>query len=213
MSESGAEDSPRGAGRPRAQRRQAGEGDARERLLETALDLFTRRGYDAVGIQAIVETAGVTKPTLYHHFGSKRGVLEAIRRRIEEALFDALGEALEYRGDMPRTLEEIVASILRFAGERPRELRLLLALQHGPVESEARSVVWPFVERLATEIRRVFTAAVGDHGNMAGRELPYTASFLGVCFTYAELLLDGQVEPAPDLAYRIMHQFSHGIYS
>lgn len=181
--------------------------------METALDLFTRRGYDAVGVQRIVETAGVTKPTLYHYFGRKRGVLEEICRQIEEALFATLADALEYRGDMPRTLEEIVASILRFAGERPRELRLLLALQHGPVESEARSVVWPLIERLAAEIRRVFTAAVGDHGNMAGRERAYTASFLGVCFTYAELLLDGQVEPTPDLAHVIMHQFSHGIYS
>ncbi|HIS80092.1 MAG TPA: helix-turn-helix transcriptional regulator [Candidatus Scatomonas merdavium] len=36
----------------------------RERLLEAALSLFYEKGYDAVGVQEIVEAAGVTKPTL-----------------------------------------------------------------------------------------------------------------------------------------------------
>ena len=30
------------------------------------------KGYDAVGVQEIVDTAGITKPTLYYYFGSKR---------------------------------------------------------------------------------------------------------------------------------------------
>ncbi len=48
--------------------------DNKEVLLQVALDLFHAKGYDAVGIQEIVDKAGVTKPTLYyygsltHHF-------------------------------------------------------------------------------------------------------------------------------------------------
>ena len=42
--------------------------DNRARLLDCAQDLFAARGYDAVGVQEIVEAAGVTKPTLYHYF-------------------------------------------------------------------------------------------------------------------------------------------------
>ncbi|MFW5856922.1 MAG: TetR/AcrR family transcriptional regulator [Planctomycetota bacterium] len=189
------------------------EPGARQALLQTALDLFTRHGYDAVGVQKVVEETGLTKPTLYHHFGNKRGILEAICGDLETRLFETLGSALPYDGDMPATLETLVAGILRFARERPQETRLLLALQHGPVESEARQVIRPAIERLGAAVLDVFRSAVADHGNMRGREYSYTASFLGVCFTYAELLLDGHVEPAPDLAHRIMHQFSHGIYS
>jgi len=47
--------------------------DISDRLLDTALDLFSRRGYEGTGVQQIVTTAGVTKPTLYHYFGSKIG--------------------------------------------------------------------------------------------------------------------------------------------
>ena len=46
----------------------------REKLLSCALDLFYARGYDAVGIQEIVDAAGVTKPTMYYYFGSKKGL-------------------------------------------------------------------------------------------------------------------------------------------
>ena len=186
---------------------------AKDALLDTALDLFTRHGYDAIGVQKIVDAAGLTKPTLYHYFGSKRGLLEAICGDLETRLFDTLGAALSYQGDLPGTLQALVDGVLRFAQRYPRETRLILALQHGPVASEARQVIWPVIERLGSAVRDIFTAAATDHGNMRGREYPYTAGFLGVCFTYAELLLDGHVEPAPDLAHRIMHQFSHGIYS
>ena len=48
--------------------------DNRETILETALDLFYTRGYDAVGVQEIAERSGVTKPTLYYYFKSKYGL-------------------------------------------------------------------------------------------------------------------------------------------
>ena len=57
--------------------------DNRTGLLHSALTLFATRGYDAVGVQEIVENAGVTKPTLYHYFGNKLGLLETL---LEENL-------------------------------------------------------------------------------------------------------------------------------
>jgi AcrR family transcriptional regulator len=46
-------------------------GGARERILEAAYDLFSRRGIRAVGIDAIVAESGVARMTLYRHFKSK----------------------------------------------------------------------------------------------------------------------------------------------
>ena len=43
----------------------------KELIMKCALDLFYAKGYDAVGVQEIVDKAGVTKPTLYYYFGSK----------------------------------------------------------------------------------------------------------------------------------------------
>jgi AcrR family transcriptional regulator len=62
----------------------AAGGDARERILETAYELFTRYGLAAVGVDRIVAEAGVAKTTLYRHFGSKDGLAVAVLLRHEQ---------------------------------------------------------------------------------------------------------------------------------
>lgn len=44
---------------------------ARERILRTAIDLFYSHGFNAVGLDRILEAAGTTKTTFYKHFASK----------------------------------------------------------------------------------------------------------------------------------------------
>ncbi|WP_051325054.1 TetR/AcrR family transcriptional regulator [Candidatus Solirubrobacter pratensis] len=57
---------------------------ARERILETAYDLFSRHGTHAVGVDAIVADSGVAKMSLYRNFGSKDELILAFLRRREE---------------------------------------------------------------------------------------------------------------------------------
>ena len=74
--------------------------DNREMILETALDLFYARGYDAVGVQEIVERSGVTKPTLYYYFKSKYGLLEQLLESRGEPFMERLHKACAYEGDL-----------------------------------------------------------------------------------------------------------------
>ena len=61
--------------------------DNRSNILLCALRLFATRGYDAVGVQEIVVAAGITKPTLYHYFGSKQGLLDALLKEYFDQLY------------------------------------------------------------------------------------------------------------------------------
>ena len=54
---------------------------ARERILDTASELFYRDGYHAVGIDTIVERSGVAKMTLYRYFRSKNELIAAYLER------------------------------------------------------------------------------------------------------------------------------------
>jgi AcrR family transcriptional regulator len=54
----------------------AGPG-ARQRILDTAYELFARRGIRAVGVDEVIERAGVAKATLYRHFPSKDDLVVA----------------------------------------------------------------------------------------------------------------------------------------
>ena len=57
--------------------------DARERILRTAYELFTKEGFVAVGVDRIVAEAGVAKTSLYRHFRSKDELVIAVLERHE----------------------------------------------------------------------------------------------------------------------------------
>ncbi len=57
---------------------------ARERILETAYELFSRRGVRDVGVDEVVDCAEVAKATLYRHFRSKDDLVLAFLERREQ---------------------------------------------------------------------------------------------------------------------------------
>jgi len=60
------------------------DGTARERILDSAYELFSRKGIRAVGVDRVIAESGVAKMTLYRNFASKDElVLEFLRRREE----------------------------------------------------------------------------------------------------------------------------------
>jgi AcrR family transcriptional regulator len=76
--------------------------DARERILETAYELFSRRAIRDVGIDEVIDRAGVAKATLYRHFPSKDDLVVAFLERREERWTLAWVEAeARRRGSTP----------------------------------------------------------------------------------------------------------------
>jgi AcrR family transcriptional regulator len=67
-------------------RREAEARATREALIVAARELFTERGYAAVGTEQIVARANVTRGALYHHFEDKRDLFRAVFERVEEEL-------------------------------------------------------------------------------------------------------------------------------
>ena len=68
---------------------------ARERILDAASAAFYARGLGAVGVDAIVEEAGVAKATLYRHFRTKDDLVVAFLRRRDERWRAWLRDAVE----------------------------------------------------------------------------------------------------------------------
>jgi AcrR family transcriptional regulator len=82
-------------------RRRAGE--ARERILDAAYELFSRHGVRAVGIDAVVSRSGVARMTLYRHFPSKDDlVLAFLERRERLWTIEWLQGEVERRATDPR---------------------------------------------------------------------------------------------------------------
>ena len=79
-----------------------GRTPAAQRVLEAASELFYARGIWATGVDTIVEHSGVTKMTLYKHFGSKDELVAAYLRHRDELWRERLTEAVEQRADSAR---------------------------------------------------------------------------------------------------------------
>ena len=58
--------------------------DRGAQLLDVAEKLFTTRGYDKVSIEDIARGAGVSRPVIYQHYGSKEGIFLACAHRARE---------------------------------------------------------------------------------------------------------------------------------
>ena len=74
--------------------------DNRSNILSCALRLFATRGYDAVGVQEIVEAAGITKPTLYYFYESKEGIYRALLHSTLDEFGSIVDEALHAAEDL-----------------------------------------------------------------------------------------------------------------
>jgi len=74
------------------------EGDTRERLIAAAADLIAASPGEDFSLRAVCDAVGVKMPTLYHFFGSKQGLIEAV---IEHGFDLYLGEksSMESSGD------------------------------------------------------------------------------------------------------------------
>ena len=62
----------------------AGYVNTKEKILRTALRLFSKRGYDSVSVRDIAGELGVTQAALYKHYKSKQDIFESILKRMEE---------------------------------------------------------------------------------------------------------------------------------
>lgn len=85
-----------------------GEPEARERILDSSYELFSQRGIRSVGVDELVENAGVAKATLYRHFPSKDDLVLAFLEAREDRWTRGLVEAgAKSRGSTPE--EQLLA--------------------------------------------------------------------------------------------------------
>jgi TetR/AcrR family transcriptional regulator len=188
--------------------------ETRAKILHEALKLFASYGYDAVGVQVIVEAAGITKPTLYHHFGSKRGLFEILVAEHSTPLIEMVQKATAYKGDITLSIQTVVQTYFDFAENNTTFYRMMLSTWFAPPSSEYFASVQGVLVQQHLLLEEMFRNAVQNHGNMAGRHQQYAVSLKGIIDTYIGMALQGYINLQTDnLKYRIVHQFMHGIFS
>ncbi len=125
-----------------------------DEILSAAADLLEREGAEALTTRAVCQAAGVTAPTLYHHFGDKEGLLRAVVAK-GVARFMLLKRTNRQTRDPIADLRRGWDGWIAFAIERPNLFRLMVESTRGDPSSsqEAFAIMRAIVERLHREDR------------------------------------------------------------
>lgn len=92
------------------------------------MELLGQKGFDALGVNAVADRAGVSKVLIYRYFGSLQGLYEAVGRRLDPASIGAMEELVGRRLSEGATLPAVLEEALLELHERLEKDQLTRAL-------------------------------------------------------------------------------------
>ncbi len=98
---------------------------SRQRLLEAAIDVFSRLGPEAATIDAICSRAGLNKRMAYHYFGSKENLYRETLRIVYDQFFNVEIGLASMLLPPEELFEAVVRRYYAFLGEHPEFVRLI----------------------------------------------------------------------------------------
>jgi AcrR family transcriptional regulator len=138
--------------------------ESRDRILESALALFSQRGYAGTGVSGIVRAAGIEKSALYWHFGSKEGLLAAVFDRLDAQFVDRILKRTVRRDIGPvERLDLFVDGLKEIVVESAHVIRMLLSvsIERSQVSAETRAAMAGIFERTRLAVAHGFEQALG----------------------------------------------------
>ncbi|WP_106815544.1 TetR/AcrR family transcriptional regulator [Microbacterium timonense] len=169
---------------------------ARQRLLDAATDLFYNEGIHSVGVDRIIEEAGVTRATMYKQFAGKEGLVLAYLEGEDRALRGLFAQAGEASDDPAVLLDLVVAGIEQDIRDRhTRGCPFINAAAEYPGEGPVRDLI--------AEHREWFRETLRQLAEGAGLRDPDAVAASLVLLRDAALVggyLDGQERVGPAFA-------------
>lgn len=124
-------------------------------LLDLAEQLFIEHGYAGFSIEDLCRAAGVTRPVVYEHFGSKDGLHVACLRRIRDGFEQSLADAAAGATTLDETLERGAEAFFALLQANPQRWSLVYGGTNGlvgPLADELADLRAHTVERIAAMI-------------------------------------------------------------
>ena len=169
---------------------------ARQRLLQAATDLFYNEGIHSVGVDRIIDAAGVTRATMYKQFDGKEGLVLAYLQGEDQGLRALFAQAARASDDPDVLLDLVVTGIADDIRDRhTRGCPFINAAAEYPSEGPVRDLIADHREWFRTTLEQLAAAA--------GLTQPAEVAASLVLLRDAALVggyLDGQDRVAPAFA-------------
>ena len=138
----------------------------RQQILDVACIVFAERGFHATAMDDIAAAAGVTKPVLYQHFPSKRGLFIELLGELGQRLLGELEQATAAARSGRERVEAGFASYFRFTTSNEAAFRVLFgaSARNDPEFADV-------IEALLDEIARVISSLIEIEGTADHRRV------------------------------------------
>jgi AcrR family transcriptional regulator len=126
--------------------------ERRLQLMSVAREAFAKHGYETTALDEVAKQAGVTKPIVYEHFGSKEGLYAAIVEREMDTLVARVTEGLG-TGTPRQRFEAAVIAFMSYAKEEPAGFAVLT---RDSAPGSARRGLTRVIDDMAQRVGDVF---------------------------------------------------------
>jgi len=104
--------------------------ELRENILDTALELFSERGYFNTSIHDIRRTAGVSTGAIYHHFQNKEALAKSLYMTLLLQMDQAIEDACRGQDGCRERCRAIIEKMFSLTMQQPRIMQFILLAQH-----------------------------------------------------------------------------------
>ena len=145
---------------------------SRDKLIETAIDLFSTKGFRGASIRNIADAMGMSISNIYHYFGNKEGLLLAILDSSTTTLLVAL-EASTKTGDDPlERLKSLIKTHIRLSRNYRKEMKIFF-LDEEHLSPAGHRINVDFQEKIMALYRKEL-ALLAEQGRLRGERLAIT---------------------------------------
>jgi AcrR family transcriptional regulator len=160
--------------------------ERREQLIAVGRTLFSEKGFDAVSVEEIAATAGVSKPVVYEHFGGKEGLYAVVVDREMNHLLSMISGALQ--GSDPRQLlEQAGMALFDYIDAQPDGFRILV--RDSPVSQQTGSFASLIVD-VAGQVEHLLADQFKAHGYPTRLAPMYSQMLVGMTALTGQWWLD-----------------------
>jgi AcrR family transcriptional regulator len=197
--------------------RLSAQGDLKARLLLSALSHFAAKGYDGVQVKEVAEEAGVSKPTLYYHFGSKEGLfrqlclvsLGSMAARIQAMVDPFLGAPVQGAPAVEAACLKLCRSYLDLLLESQEFTGFILRSIAVPSPDSSFRDLMPLVEKGLSPLGLFMHHVFGTTLEQARKEVLLFTSLVGSLIE--EKLRDPQYQITEEEVQWVSRRWLHGV--
>ncbi len=184
----------------------------KERILYAALDLFSEKGYDGVGVDLIAENAGLKGPSLYRHYKGKEDIFNSLIDLVTVHYEEGFGSNKKPE-EFPKSMDELIENAMEktkftMHDDIVRKTRRIMAMEQFRSKRMAELTTRYHLENLQQMYAGIF-AGLMEKGILKKDDPEYLALEFVAPISLLIHMYDRQPEREEEVLEKIKKHFDH----